>query len=208
MNHSADAGEAELAFQLQRLRPGQPWACVDYSQGSIVGGRVRNRARSGDLKAWYPGYVGNASFGNPMRPSGSYAGNLDPGGHGIDPTLETVVEPGTCNLAAPGDLYTTCPDGQVGESERSIFNAVFERFTGKDSLFEEFLELLLNPVREVPAIFQAILNGGLFVVRGTSPHTSYHLNECPGTGQTYYEYAITHLRGLAEARLRAIIARP
>lgn len=208
MNHSADQGEAEKAFLLRQLPPGAPWADVDYSQGSIVGGRVRNRARNGDLTAWYPGFMGNASFGNPMRPSGSYAGNVDPGGHGIDPTLEIAVEPGTCNLAARGDLYTTCPDGDAGEDERAIFNAVFSRFSGKDSLFEQFFELITNPVREVPAMFQALLNGGMFLVRGTGPHTSYHLHECPGTGQTYYEYAISHLRRLAEDRLRAIIARP
>ena len=133
---------------------------------------------------------------------------MDPGGHGIDPTLEYRVEPGILNLAARGDLYTTCPDGQVGESERAIFNAVFEKFTGRDSLTEELLELISHPVREVAAITQAIFNGGMFVGRGTGPHVRYHLDECKGTGQTYYEYAITHLRRLAEDRLRAIIARP
>lgn len=206
MNHSVDQGEAEKALLLRQLPPGAPWADVDYSQGSIVGGRVRNRARNGDLKQWYPGFLGNASFGNPVRPEDSYAGTVNPGGHGIDPTLETAVESGTCNLAAKGDLYTTCPDGQVGESERAIFNAVFERFFGKDTLTEEIFELFTNPVRELPAIIQAIINGGMFVVRGTGPHVQYHLNECPGTGLTYYEYAIKHLRDLATARLQALVA--
>jgi hypothetical protein len=208
MNHSCDQGETELAHLVLDpfVCPGD-YAMVDYSQGSIIGGRVRNRVRSGALKP-RGRLLGNASFGNPKRPENSYAGNVNPGGHGLDPSLETAVEPGTCNLAAKGDLYTTCPNGQVGESERAIFNAVFEKFTGKDSLFEEFWELITNPAREIPAIAQGIWNGGLFVVRGTGPHVRYHIDQCPGTGMTYYEYAIVHLRNLATARLQALIARP
>jgi hypothetical protein len=207
MNHSCDAGEAELTRLVSdpAICP-HDYAMVDYSQGSIIGGRVRNRVRRGDLKP-RGRLLGNVSIGNPKRPAHSFAGNVDPGGHGLDPDLETAAEPGTCNLAAKGDLYTTCPDGQVGESERSIFNAVFEKFTGKDSLFEEFFELVSQPAREIPAIAQAIWNGGLFVVRGTGPHVRYHLDQCPGTGVTYYEYGVKHLRDLATKRLQGIVAR-
>lgn len=202
MNKSADAGEAETALQVTRS-PG-PVAFVDYSQGSICGGRVRNRMRKGE----FPGktLVASASFGNPMRPAGNYAGNVDPGGHGIDPTLETASEPGVLNLAAKGDLYTTCPDGGVGEMERSIFNMVFSRFLGKDSILEQIWEMATNPVPEIANAAIAAWNGGLFVVRGTGPHVQYHLNECPGTGVTFYEHAINHLRGVAITRLQRIVA--
>jgi hypothetical protein len=208
MNHSCDQGEAELVHLVTDpfICPND-YAMVDYSQGSIIGGRVRNRVRRGDLKP-RGRLLGNASFGNPKRPENSYAGNRNPGGMGLDPSLETAVEPGTCNLAALGDLYTTRPRGQVGESEMSIFNAIFQRWTGPDTLTEEFWELITKPAREIPAIAQAMWNGGLFAVRGTGPHVRYHIDECPGTGQTYYEYAITHLRNLATARLQALIARP
>jgi hypothetical protein len=202
MNGSADAGEREAALQVSRA-PG-PVAFVDYSQGSICGGRVRNRMRNGE----FPGksLIGAASFGNPMRPAGSYAGNVDPGGHGIDPTLETASAPEFLNLAAKGDLYTTCPDGNVGEMERAIFNMIFSRFTGKDSILEQIWELFTNPLSEVPAAAKAILNGGMFVVKGTGPHVRYHLDQCPGTGMTYYEFAIKHLRDLATARLQRIVS--
>ncbi|WP_424387523.1 hypothetical protein [Mycolicibacter algericus] len=207
MDESVGQGEAELVRLITDpvITPG-PVAFVDYSQGSIIGGRIRNRMRNGDLSHLYPNLMGNASFGNPMRPTGSYAGVVDPTGHGIDPQLEIAVESGTCNLAAHGDLYTTCPDGDVGEFERAVFNAVFRRFFGLDTLTEQFWELLNDPAREIPAMVQAIINAGMFFLQGTAPHTRYHVDECPGTGLTYYEYAIKHLRDLATTRLERIIA--
>lgn len=204
MNHSADHGEAEATRLVNdpNITPG-PVAFVDYSQGSICGGRVRNKIRAGKLRGQL---IGAASFGNPMRPEGSYAGNSNPGGHGIDPTLETAAEPFCLNLAAKGDLYTTCPDGDAGEMERAIFNMVFEKFTGRDSITEQIWELFTNPGREVFAAGIAIWNGGMFAARGTGPHVRYHLDECPGTGMTYYEYAVKHLRDLATARLQRIVS--
>lgn len=205
MNGSADAGEREVArFMSDRAITPGPVAFVDYSQGSICAGRVRNRMRNGDLKHRYTDLMGAASFGNPMRPGSSYAGVVNPGGEGIDPTLETATEPGVINLAAKGDLYTTCPDNGVGEMERAVFNLVFSRFLGKDSIIEQLWELFTNPVIELANAAVAAWNGGLFFARGTGPHVSYHLNECPGTGMTYYEYAVKHLRDLATARLQRI----
>lgn len=201
MDASANAGEAECALQT-RLAPADV-AYVDYSQGSICGGRVRNRIRRGEFKKTI---VAAVSFGNPMRPANSYAGTVNPGGHGLDPTLETASEPQCINLAAKGDLYTTCPDGNVGEMERAIFNAVFRRWTGKDSIPEQLLEMVTNPIPEVAAAGKAIWNGGLFAVRGTGPHVRYHIDECPGTGMTYYEYGVKHLRDTATARLQRIAA--
>ena len=208
MNTSVDQGEAEL----HRLIT-DPVICpsyhafVDYSQGSIVGGRIRNRMRDGDLSHLYGGFLGSASFGNPMRPRGSYAGTQDPGGHGIDPTLETASEPGVLNLAERGDLYTTCPDGDVGEMERAIFNIVFSRWTGPDSIVEQLWELATDPAKELPALVQAVINGGMFFFQGTAPHVEYHIRQCQGTGRTYYEYAVDHLRGLADDHMESLIAR-
>ncbi|SKW05581.1 hypothetical protein [Mycobacteroides abscessus] len=207
MDGSVNDGEAEL-FRLindRSICPG-PFAMFDYSQGSIVGGRIRNRLRAGDPHPRYKDFIAAASWGNPMRPSGAYAGNTDPGGHGIDPQLELAEESYCINLAQRGDLYTTCPDGDVGEMERAIFNAVFRRWTGKDTVPEQLLELITNPGREIPALAKAIWNGGLFVARGTGPHVTYHLNECPGTGMTYWQYGIQHMRDVATKRLEALVA--
>lgn len=200
MDGSVNDGERELVTLVSRA-PG-PVAFVDYSQGSIVGGRIRNRIRRGEFGG--KSIVAAASFGNPMRPKGSYAGNVDPGGSGIDPVHETAAEEFCINLAAKGDLYTTCPDGHTGEIERAIFNAVFRRWTGKDSVPEQLIEFITNPGVEAPAAGRAIWNGGLFVLRGTGPHVQYHTRQCPGTGLTYYEYAIKHLRDTATARLRRL----
>ncbi|ASJ79769.1 lysin B [Mycobacterium phage Fameo] len=205
MNHSVDAGEAEQIRLISdpNIVPG-PIVWIDYSQGSCVGGRIRNRIRAGKLRGQI---VGGVAIGNPMRPRDDYAGNVNPGGEGIDPNRE-VPQAGVINLAQKGDLYTTCPGGQSGEMERAIFNAVFSRFTGVDSLLEQFGELVKNPFVEIPAAFSAIWRGGMFIAQNppTKPHVTYHVAECPGTGMTYYEYGIKHLRDLAEARLRRIAA--
>ncbi|AEF57320.1 lysin B [Mycobacterium phage Bartimeaus] len=204
MNGSVDAGERECVRLISNplIVPG-PTAFVDYSQGSVIGGRVRNRMRRKELRGEL---VAAASFGNPMRLRGHYAGNVDPGGEGIDPRQELAAEPFRIELAAKGDLYTTCPGGQSGEMERAIYHAVFSRFIGEDSLIEQVWELARNPWVEVPAAVKAIVRGGMFAIRGTGPHVRYHIDECPGTGMTYYEYAIKHLRDTAEARLRRIVA--
>ncbi|AMO43980.1 lysin B [Mycobacterium phage Bactobuster] len=208
MNKSADAGEREINRFIDNpnIVPG-PVAFVDYSQGSICGGRVRNRIRRGEAR---PGVhiIGGVTFGNPMAPKDSYAGNVNPGGEGLDPVLETATEPGLIHMRAKGDLYTTCPGGDQGEMERAIFNAVFMRFTGRDSILEQLGEMLRNPFWEVIAAGRAILRGGMFVVKGTGPHVRYHIDQCPGTGQTYYEHAITHLERVATDRLKAIVAAP
>lgn len=204
MRDSANAGEREITRFLNDpgIVPG-PVAFVDYSQGSICGGRVRNRMRKGELRGEL---LGGVTLGNPMRPAGAYAGSVDPGGMGIDPQLETASEPGMCHLAAPGDLYTTNPGGDSGEMERAIFNAVFMRFTGRDSILEQVMELMTNPFWEGIAAGRAILRGGMFLVRGTGPHVRYHLDQCPGTGMTYYEYGVRHLEQLAVARLERVVA--
>lgn len=204
MNKSADAGEREITRFLNDVNivPG-PVAFIDYSQGSICGGRVRNRMRRGELRGQL---IGAVTFGNPMRPVDSYAGNVNPGHGGIDPVLETATEPSVLHMAAKGDIYTTCPNNGVGEMMRSVFNLVFSRFLGKDSIVEQMFELFTNPVFELANAAIAAWNGGLFLVKGTGPHVRYHIDQCPGTGMTYYEYGIKHLRDLATARLHRIAA--
>lgn len=207
MNHSADAGEREQMRFLADpgIVPG-PAAWVDYSQGSICGGRARNAIRAGKVDKRVT-ILGGVTFGNPMRPVGSFAGTTDPGGGGIDPTHESASEPGMLHMAAPGDLYTTCPDDASGEYERAIFNMVFSRFTGRDSILEQIGELMSGDVWETVAAGRAILRGGMFVARGTGPHVQYHTRVLPGSTLTYYEAAVTHLEQLATSRLESLIAR-
>lgn len=203
MRDSANLGEKEINRFIDdpNIVPG-PVAFVDYSQGSICGGRVRNRIRAGKARAGV-NIVGGAAFGNPMRPWDDYAGNVNPGGEGIDPVHE-VKHPGFINLAAKGDIYTTNPNDAQGEMERSIFNAVFLKFTGTDSILEQLFELFTNPFEWIAA-GKAILRGGAFVAKGTGPHVRYHIDQCPGTGLTYYEFAVRHMEQLAIARLQRIV---
>lgn len=209
MNASADAGEREIHrfIDTPAIVPG-PVAFVDYSQGSICGGRVRNRIRAkADNHARRVTLLGGVTFGNPMRPPGAYAGNVDPGGSGLDPTHETASEPGMLHCAAPGDIYTDWTDDASKEMARAIFNAVFSRFTGRDSILEQLGEMLPFDFWEVFNAGRAILRGGMFVARGTGPHVRYHVDQCPGTGMTYYEYSIRHLEQLAVDRLQSIVTK-
>ncbi len=207
MRDSANAGEREIMRFLSDpvIVPG-PVVFTDYSQGSICGGRARNAIRAGRVR---PGVtlLGGVTFGNPMRPAGAYAGNQDPGGSGLDPVLETASEPGMLHLADPGDIYTAWEDDGSKEMGRAVFNGVFLRFTGTDSILEQMGELLVNPWWEVMWAGRAILRGGMFLIKGTGPHVKYHVNQCPGTGQTYYEHGVTHLERLATTRLESIVAR-
>lgn len=209
MNDSADAGEREIHrfIDAPSIVAG-PVAFVDYSQGSICGGRVRNRIRAkADTHARRVTLLGGTTFGNPMRPPGAYAGTVDPGGSGLDPTHETASEPGMCHLATPGDIYTSWPDDGTKEMARAVFNAVFMRFTGVDSILEQLGEMLPFNFWEVVNAGRAILRGGMFVAQGTGPHVRYHIDQCPGTGMTYYEYGIRHLEQLAVTRLQGIVAK-
>ncbi|AGT12946.1 lysin B [Mycobacterium phage KayaCho] len=212
MRDSADQGYREILRFLGDpvIVPGDA-AFVDYSQGSICGGRARNDIRAGKIirpKGSAPvKLLGGVTLGNPMRPEGAYAGNVDPGGSGLDPTLETASEPGMLHLAHPGDIYTAWEDDGSKEMARAVFNGVFLRFTGRDSIIEQFMELLSGNPLEILWAGRAILRGGMFVIKGTGPHVQYHTQQCPGTGQTYYEHGVTHLERLATARLEAIVAR-
>lgn len=212
MNKSADKGEAEIMRFLgdPNIVPADA-AFVDYSQGSICGGRARNAIRAGKVVrpagAAPVRLLGGVTFGNPMRRPLDYAGNVDPGGHGIDPVLESASEPGLIHMAAPGDLYTTNPDGNSGEVERAAFNLVFSKFTGRDSVLEQIGEFITNPFGEGYAAGKAALRGGMFLVKGTGPHVQYHTRLLPGSNQTYYEAAVTHLDQLATRRLEAIVSR-
>lgn len=201
MNKSADQGEAEIMRFLAdpNIVPG-PTAWCDYSQGSICGGRARNAIRAGKVR---PGVtiLGGATFGNPMRPEG--AGGLP--GTGLDPVAETASEPGMYHAAAPGDIYTDWEDERSKEMARAIFQMVFSRFTGRDSILEQMMKLMTGNPFEVIAAGRAILRGGMFVAKGTGPHVRYHIEQAPGTGQTYYEHAVSHLDRLATDRLVKIV---
>lgn len=207
MNKSADAGEREIMRFLgdANIIPG-PTAWCDYSQGSICGGRARNAIRAGKVRPAVTS-IGGVTFGNPMRRPDDFAGSTNPGGGGIDPTHESASEPGLIHMACPGDLYTTCPDDKSGEYERAIFNMVFSRFTGTDSILEQGAALLSGNPWEYIAAGKAIIRGGMFVARQTGPHVEYHKRILPGSNVTYYEAAVAHLDQLATRRLQGIVAR-
>lgn len=186
MNTSAQQGRDELVrlFELHRLRIEKHGAAmIGYSQGAIVtselwqqdllpdNGRLR-WARSSMLKA--------ITFGNPMRQAGSvYADSGGPPAsatsRGIADTLLTDTPSWWRDYAHAGDLYTAV-EGQSAEWSTAIYKVVMGArvFQGPDSILAQILELTAAPAAEAIAIFQALLNAGLFFVRRTGPHLNYH----------------------------------
>ena len=185
MNQSAQEGRNELArlFDVHRIRI-EKYGCalMGYSQGAIVtsecwthdllpdSGRLR-WARSSVLKA--------VTFGNPMRQQGRVW--ADPGAapapsssHGIADRLLTDTPQWWRDYAHAGDLYTDV-QGQSGENKTAIYKIVMGArvFQGPDSILAQILELTQAPVSEAVAMFQAIIDAGMFFVRKTGPHINY-----------------------------------
>lgn len=185
MNQSVQEGRTELIrmFELHRHRVEKHGAAlIGYSQGAIVtsecwmkdilpdNGRLR-WARSSVLRA--------ATFGNPMRQQGSVWPDpggppADPSSHGIADTLMTETPSWWRDYAHKSDLYTDV-QGQSGENKTAIYKIVMGArvFQGPDSILSQILELTQSPAAEAVAMFQAILDAGLFFIRKTGPHINY-----------------------------------
>ncbi|WP_421845537.1 hypothetical protein [Mycobacterium sp.] len=94
-----------------------------YSGGAVVAARLRQW-----LLANFPdNYLCSFSFGDPTRPAGGcYFGGVPAPGRGISTwRYGDVHDWRHCWLAAPGDMYTSVPDGPAGD----IMDTVYEMVT-------------------------------------------------------------------------------
>jgi hypothetical protein len=83
----------------------------------------------------------------------------------------------------------------------NILGGLFGGGDGHESnnITEQILEMLKSPLREFPAAVMAIIKGLVFAGQkpATAPHIEYHIRQRPGTGLTYFEHAVAHMRALA-----------
>ncbi|AGT12524.1 lysin B [Mycobacterium phage Trouble] len=158
---------------------------IGYSQGAIVTSELWEyhiKPVTGRLH-WVKDHVrGAVTFGNPMRETGKVW--PDPGGqmpsaksHGIADQLMVDTPDWWRNYAHKGDLYTDC-EGDSGEMKTAIYKVVMMSrvFSGPDSILRQLLEIGVNPTFELIALIRAVLDAGLFFIRGTTPHTNYNID--------------------------------
>lgn len=197
---SINAGRAEVNRQIGRRPKGTPLFLSGYSQGAIVTGKVWSEdilAPDGVHHDRLPDVRGIINFGDPLRSPGIAHGNtvaglpqptkLDgsitggiAGKHDLKPdqTPDFLL-----SCALDGDLYAAAPvnsdpwshEANTGTIETAIYDIVL--FRSPMSLFEIvdiIAALFTNPINEIIAIVQAIINGITFAAAGThAPHWQY-----------------------------------
>jgi hypothetical protein len=198
MNPSVQNGRNELCFQFERDEPGfehrrrvEQYGAVliGYSQGAIATSQCWEydiKPEGGRLH-WAKDHILKAvTFGNPMREQGKAfadpgAPMAGPNSHGIADQLMVDTPSWWRNYAHKGDLYTDC-EGESGEDKTAIYKVVIGAriFSGPDSLLAQVLEVLgvthdSGQLSEAIAIFQAVMDGGMFFAKGTGPHVNYNI---------------------------------
>ncbi|AAN16870.1 lysin B [Mycobacterium phage ArcherS7] len=194
MGPSIEAGKAELRAQINRMEPGfelrkqverNGMVLAGYSQGAIVTSEVweDDIRTSGPIVGWAKDHVLKAvAWGNPNREQGkAYPDAGAPlaaaDSAGITGRLMTDTPDWWRNYAHQGDLYTATRPGESREDKVAIWQIVrgTNILSGPDSLLRQFLEIAEAPVPNAIAAFQAFMDAGLFFVKGTRPHTNYHI---------------------------------
>lgn len=204
-------GITELRLQIRdhaNRFPGQPMALAGYSQGAVVTSWVYKwdiELEQGMLHDLLPLFKAGVTWGNPMRELGAANGNrsagwIVPEGRGIYKD-RLVGTPGWWFDYAHGansewgrDLYVDSPNDHTGDLETAICDIVFmaDPMTAFNMIFTHVGHLFDDPVAEIPPMFNAVVQAGMFfVVDHTTPHLNYDISP-----------AIDYLRGVA-AGIRA-----
>lgn len=209
MGPSAKAGEDELAKQMARHLDGnsQKFILIGYSQGAMITSRVLRRMMVGDLQGYLGRCIAGVTFGNPLREEHHFVGDVDPGGHGLDPNCLVDTPDWWRDYAIAGDIYT-CGDGGRDAEAMEYMTAIYSTVqgnavSGRDSLGEQLIELFMNPFRQAPSVMKAIASGIGFVAAHppTAPHIEYHVRQCfPGV--THFDSAVAFVRDSVNAGAR------
>jgi hypothetical protein len=197
MGKSIDEGKAELRFQFNRAEPGfmirqqvekYGAALAIYSQGAVIGSEVweKDIKPANGVLHWVKGHMLKAvTWGNPSRELGKAW--PDPGAPIAGPNTSGIAYPSDRlqdtpswwrDYAHKGDLYATVEQGgEDAEDKTAIWRIVRGEkwFIGPDTLLEQFLEITTSPLAGAMGAFKAIMDAGMFFVKGTGPHTSYNI---------------------------------
>ncbi|WP_094360020.1 peptidoglycan-binding domain-containing protein [Mycobacterium marinum] len=188
MGPSIDAGRAELNVQID-AHPGDI-SMAGYSQGAMVVALTYMRdilPADGRLHHRLPDVKRVVTWGNPCRQQGKANGNKQAGwpipeGHGVNDWLLTETPDSWLDYAHGAnspwgrDFYTDV-QGDWGEDCTAICKFVMGQniFAGPDSLLAQVIELVQRPIPETIAMFQAIINAGMFFAAQTGPHLNYDI---------------------------------
>lgn len=196
MGRSINEGKASLRAQLNRAEPGfmlrqqverHGAVLAGYSQGAVVTSEVWEfdiKPANGVLH-WAKDYMLKAvAWGNPSREVG--AAYPDPGAPMAASNTGGVAYPADRmkdtpqwwrNYAHKGDLYTTGTDDDTGEDKTAIWRIIRGEkfFIGPDTLLEQFLELTSSPLPGAISAFKAMMDAGMFLFKGLTPHTNYNI---------------------------------
>jgi hypothetical protein len=176
------------------------FALCGYSQGAIVTCKVwRDHIMNpnGDLHDRLGDIFAHVTFGNPMRCPGIANGNglvpipipgplegyVTGGIAGPDDLTPWQVPAWQMDFAHDGDVWASAPVGAdpwqdespVGRAETSIYDLFMLQIAGQDSILAEVGELLINPIPNVIAIIEGLINVGTFFgSQNQWPHDSYN----------------------------------
>lgn len=181
LSRGVDNGLAELRHQLDLHRG--PFLFSSWSLGSIIAVEWYKQARAGGPQADRVGDLrGSTTFGNPYRQRGKWAPRAgygavgDPGGEGIGGVANNLTDtPGWWHdYAHPGDMYTCCPDGEIGENIRLVFDFVLAQWNGAWwDLWHEAQEWVTGALLQFPPLLWAIIKAITFYGGGTADHMNY-----------------------------------
>lgn len=153
-------GIANLIAQIN-ANPGQ-FVLVGYDQGAVICSAVYNEIRYGSLTHRRTDFLGAVMYGNPDREAGKIApGTPDPGGHGIAPSTERLVETEAFwwEFAQPHDPACTVGNDLTGQWQTAIYESMVGNYTNDLQLI---LGLFLDAPAYVPALINAVFDGMWF----------------------------------------------
>lgn len=184
MGGSVNKGVAEHLRLLDEKPVDMEWAGIYYSQSGIVAYKVF-KAIQGTRHA--ETLTAMIIFGPPCREKNVANGNKWAGmempakdTRGISDERFENTPDYIFDFVNRGDIYGEVADNDVGEDMTMVYRVVQDPkalVTGKDSALEQILEMMVSPLRELPAAVMAIWNGLVFVNPNpwpTYPHTSYN----------------------------------
>lgn len=185
MGGSVDIGVTEHLRLLDEKDPDQEWVGLYYSQSGMIAHRVW-KAIQGTRHA--KTMVAMIIFGPPDREKNVANGNKWAGlplpakdTRGISDDNWVDTPDNIFDFVNRGDIYGEVADDDAGEDMTMIFRIVQNPkaiLTGKNSGFEQMVEIMKSPLLEGISAVKAIWKGLMFVGKGpwpTYPHTSYQL---------------------------------
>lgn len=148
------------------LRDSSKIFLVGHGKGAVVASKLYDEFRSGRLVGRRPDLLGVFNFGNPLREEGhTVPGGIDPGGHGIAPLSERLVntEALVWEFAAPKDPMAVTGDDLAGGIATLLYTAFDTTIDGLGTLLTQMTELINSPVYgKLPVLlpFRLAVNSG------------------------------------------------